>query len=53
MNATVPSETRGAVRPSAQSDAVWVVVAAYNEGERLGRTLQSLCRRCANVSSIN
>src|SRR5271165_3674009 len=53
MNATLPSEARAAMRPSARHEDVWVVVAAYNEGERLGRTLQSLCRRYANVVVVD
>jgi glycosyltransferase involved in cell wall biosynthesis len=34
-------------------DGVWVVVAAYNEGRRLGDTLQSLCGYCANVVVVD
>ncbi len=32
---------------------VWIVVAAYNEGRRLGDTLQSLCSRYANVVVVD
>src|SRR5262249_51249012 len=53
MNATAPSEARGWGGPAASNDDVWVVVAAYNEGERLGKTLQSLCRRYANVGVVD
>jgi glycosyltransferase involved in cell wall biosynthesis len=35
------------------SDDVWVIVPAYNEGERLARTLQSLCGRYANVVVVD
>src|SRR5579862_5854409 len=31
------------------NDDVWVIVPAYNEGGRLGRTLQTLCGRYKNV----
>jgi len=53
MNAIAPSEALGASRPAARNDDVWVVVAAYNEGARLGRTLESLCRRYANVVVVD
>jgi glycosyltransferase involved in cell wall biosynthesis len=53
MSPIAPSAALGAVRPSARSDDVWVVVAAYNEGERLGRTLQSLCRHYAHVVVVD
>jgi glycosyltransferase involved in cell wall biosynthesis len=32
---------------------LWVIVPAYNEGERLGRTLEALCRRYANVVVVD
>jgi glycosyltransferase involved in cell wall biosynthesis len=34
-------------------DDIWVIVPAYNEGERLGRTLESLCGRYANVVVVD
>jgi glycosyltransferase involved in cell wall biosynthesis len=33
--------------------AVWVVVAAFNEGERLGHTLQRLCSCCTHVVVVD
>ncbi len=34
-------------------DDVWVVVAAYNEGRRLGDTLEALCPYCPNVVVVD
>jgi glycosyltransferase involved in cell wall biosynthesis len=32
---------------------VWIVIAAYNEGRRLGDTLSGLCRHYANVAVVD
>jgi glycosyltransferase involved in cell wall biosynthesis len=37
----------------ARNTDIWVIVPAYNEGERLGRTLQALCRRYAHVVVVD
>ncbi len=39
--------------PSAGSHDIWVIVPAYNEGERLARTLRSLCVGYANVVVVD
>jgi glycosyltransferase involved in cell wall biosynthesis len=36
-----------------RNTVVWVIVPAYNEGQRLGGTLQALCRRYANVVVVD
>ncbi len=36
-----------------KNDDVWIVIAAYNEGKRLGHTLEPLCRRYANVVVVD
>jgi len=38
---------------AARTDDVWVIVPAYNEGERLAPTLRSLCSRYANVVVVD
>jgi glycosyltransferase involved in cell wall biosynthesis len=53
MHAILEADLPGAERPSIGSHDVWVVIAAYNEGERLGDTLQSLCRQYANVVVVD
>lgn len=40
-------------RPLARNNDVWVIVPAYNEGERLGGTLHSLCEHYANVVVVD
>ena len=39
-------------RPGREDD-VWVIVPAYNEGERLGRTPPPLCNRYANIVLVD
>ena len=39
--------------PSAGSHDIWVIVPAYNEGDRLARTLRSLCVGYANVVVVD
>jgi polyprenyl-phospho-N-acetylgalactosaminyl synthase len=51
--AAVASDPVTPSRHAARSDEVWVIVPAYNEGERLANTLQSLCGRYANVVVVD
>jgi polyprenyl-phospho-N-acetylgalactosaminyl synthase len=51
-----PAIRNDAVAPSrlaATSDVLWVIVSAYNEGERLKRTLQTLCYRYPHVVVVD
>jgi glycosyltransferase involved in cell wall biosynthesis len=53
MNAIIPSNLLDTPRLAPPRADVWVIVPAYNEGERLGRTLQALCARYANVVVVD
>ncbi len=53
MNATLQNDDLASGRADTSSDDVWVIVAAYNEGERLARTLEALCWRYANVVVVD
>jgi glycosyltransferase involved in cell wall biosynthesis len=44
---------RGALPGVDDAAGVWVVVAAYNEGRRLGRTLHGLCAVCRDVVVVD
>jgi len=41
------------VAPTGSLDDVWVVVAAYNEAERIEETLRRLCTHCANIVVVD
>jgi glycosyltransferase involved in cell wall biosynthesis len=53
--ASRPGERRPEPEPERRpgADDVWVLVPAYNEGGRLGRTLAALCRAYANVVVVD
>jgi glycosyltransferase involved in cell wall biosynthesis len=53
MITTLSCEKPVLFRPAAPTHDVWVIVPAYNEGERLARTLQALCARYANVVVVD
>jgi glycosyltransferase involved in cell wall biosynthesis len=53
MISTLPCDNPVLFRPSTPTNDVWVIVPAYNEGERLARTLQALCARYANVVVVD
>src|SRR5689334_16634474 len=52
MNATL-EQPRTEGSPLALTDDPWIVVAAFNEAERLGSTLGPLCRRFGNVVVVD
>lgn len=46
-------EMLGSMQPLAPNSDIWVVIAAYNEAGRLGKTLARLCRHYGNVVVVD
>jgi glycosyltransferase involved in cell wall biosynthesis len=53
INTPLPREPIAPSRRASGTDDVWVIVPAYNEGERLAPTLKSLCSRYRNVVVVD
>jgi glycosyltransferase involved in cell wall biosynthesis len=53
MNPAVELVSRAGSCPPGGNEDVWVIVAAYNEEARLGRTLDAVCRLCPNVVVVD
>jgi glycosyltransferase involved in cell wall biosynthesis len=52
-NTPIRSDPVAPSRRALGTDDVWVIVSAYNEGERLERTLQTLCYRYPKVVVVD